>query len=955
MSEILDQAVGGVIAEVVAATGGWIFRALSQKKLTSNTDISIATWFDTHQLTSIALRNFDALGHAETERLSDAIRSDSFQAIIHELLALRMSDGTDLDVARLRQAMQQVILVEHADKLFEQIDEYICGIVVRLDTQSPQVLEAIRRDAFLTRIGAVVSAIERHVKVLTQESNPLTDQEYISRYRRLAVKRYGLIEPPDFQRRRQVSISKLYVPPAIQVLHGEEGQEPEAFDTWKLAEKVDRTVLLGDPGGGKTTACRVLMHHHASIASGPLPFLVTVRMFAAEDPPARSVVDYIENRLRTYYQCSPPKGLLDRLLLSGSALIIFDGLDELLDARRRAEMTEIVENFAMEYPLARVLVTSRSVGYSEAPLDYQQFTSYKVNGFESSQIEEYSRKWFNQENDLTKEEARRTAAAFVQESECVQDLRSNPLMLALMCILYRGSGSIPRNRPEIYGECANLLFRKWDARRKIHVEIKARHLVEPALRYIAFWLFTSGQGSQGVTQRQLIAQTAAYFSQRGSYENSFEAEEAAAQFVSFCRGRGWVFSDVGTTERGEDLYTFTHRTFMEYFAAYHLSSIHEAPEKLAKVLAPHLARNEWEVVAQLAIQIKHYTIDRGGERVCVSLLNEKIRRNSKSRGNILGFVARCLSFMDPPPFLVRQTVNKIVGHVLELPNDANQSAPLGDLLAYEEGVLHGQVRNAIYDTFDRMANSSDPEEQLLGLRLGLYLIWADPTIGDSSHEWRKYAGSWAANYADTVASFSAEHSDLVAMIPALGMVPSTEDLLIVHERQFLPMFERVDLNVFGRSFNAHAWALLMALYSPNLHPYIRDLVHAALVGIARFSYRMGEPPWLDLSSSVRIEMSGPLLNNESVQVPLDNKAQEGAVILQIIAYELRLIEGQKVDPRWLIADLKFYQQRREAIEISRLSDENIDHRESLPDLGFSVSLQRYLWEWAENKLSFVSP
>ena len=30
----------------------------------------------------------------------------------------------------------------------------------------------------------------------------------------------------------------------------------------------------------------------------------------------------------------------------------------------------------------------------------------------------------------------------------VRDLRSNPLLLSLMCILYRGEGSLPRNRAE---------------------------------------------------------------------------------------------------------------------------------------------------------------------------------------------------------------------------------------------------------------------------------------------------------------------------------------------------------------------------------------------------------------------------------------------------------------------------------------------------------------------------
>jgi hypothetical protein len=42
----------------------------------------------------------------------------------------------------------------------------------------------------------------------------------------------------------------------------------------------------------------------------------------------------------------------------------------------------------------------------------------------------------------------------------------------------------------VYEKCADLLFRKWDARRRIHQDLRASHLVEPALRHLAWWLFT---------------------------------------------------------------------------------------------------------------------------------------------------------------------------------------------------------------------------------------------------------------------------------------------------------------------------------------------------------------------------------------------------------------------------------------------------------------------------------
>jgi predicted NACHT family NTPase len=324
------------------------------------------------------------------------------------------------------------------------------------------------------------------------------------------------------------------------------------------------------------------MHIHARDADSAVPFLVTLREFAADDPPARSVAGFIEHRLDTFYQCRPPTGLVERLLLEGTAMVIFDGLDELVDTTRRAEIASIVELFCAEFPLAPVLVTSRVVGYDQARLDPQQFAVYRVTDFDEDRVKEYVTRWFGQEEGVAADEAAHLAETFMVESAEVPDLRANPLMLALMCILYRGEGSIPRSRPEVYEECARLLFTKWDARRKIHVELRARNLIEPALRHLAFWILTRDETSATVSMRELIAETAMFLRLR--FEDEAEAEEAAREFVDFCRGRAWVFRDAGTTAQGEELYTFTHRTFMEYFAAAYLAADCDSPEELAKRL-----------------------------------------------------------------------------------------------------------------------------------------------------------------------------------------------------------------------------------------------------------------------------------------------------------------------------------------------------------------------------------
>jgi hypothetical protein len=141
---------------------------------------------------------------------------------------------------------------------------------------------------------------------------------------------------------------------------------------------------------------------------------------------------------------------------------------------------------------------------------------------------------------LTADQAVKDAAAFVTESAPIPDLRSNPLMLSLMCVLYRGEGYIPQHRVQVYRSCADLLFHRWDTGRHIHVALTlGRSQVQRLLRAVAYWLVTRTDASTAVTERQLVAKTAELLLAR-DVDTPVQAEAAAGEFVAFCRGRGWV-------------------------------------------------------------------------------------------------------------------------------------------------------------------------------------------------------------------------------------------------------------------------------------------------------------------------------------------------------------------------------------------------------------------------------
>jgi NACHT domain len=641
------------------------------------------------------------------------------------------------------------------------LDDRICVLVATLEGRVGFTrLAQVRDEAYNARIVAVLGAIERQVAALA----PTTDQgqaeaDFLERYRRQVRRQHGFLTPPDFDRRRRVAASDIYVPTAISQADTERtrptaGSELESLNVWDLRGRIDRTVLLGDPGGGKTTAANVLTDYYATEAGQRVPFLVTLREYARATPIEWSVAEYVEQNLRTLYQSSAPDGLVERLLLTGRALVIFDGLDELLDTSRRREVSDRVEQFCEAYPLTPVLVTSRMVGYDQARLDDTQFTGYRLGGFGEDQVAEYAGKWFAAQEDMPAVEARAKAKAFLAESASITDLRANPLLLSLMCILYRGAGSLPADRAGIYAKCAELLLRKWDEHRDLYRKLDADHLVEPTLRYLAWWLFTRGEIQTTATERELTAKTTEFLHGRG-YETEDEARSAAREFVEFCRGRMWVFSDAGTTADGEKLYAFTHRTFLEYFAARHLTVTTDTPEDLARVLTDRVGwSSAWDTVGELALKLKGDTADRGVDRVYSVMLNGPISSVAP-----VPFLIHCLDGTRPSPAIARLLANRAMAEASE---DSVNIAPIISLCGttYQHELITDTLTTRISEMVaagnsDRVAALRIVAETLLVFR------------GLPSGEWVR---GQASRYADEIRAESVEDKSLRHMALHAGTI-----------------------------------------------------------------------------------------------------------------------------------------------------------------------------------------
>jgi NACHT domain len=614
---------------------------------------------------------------SDGDTVHEFLRSPEVAALLRQIFATQALGRADaLPVgralfARLYQAYVRPLAHDPRapDELF---DVLVTGAAAALAAAGAKrflpghaALEALRHGLIMDAIGG----IQRMLELADEHGMPsMRDIDvFAEMYRRQSSSRLGTISPPAFDATRTIPIDELYVAPCIQMGPADAGRTVRGLA--EIVGRLHRTVILGSPGAGKSTFARKLCHDVALdrlsgelVPAGTVPILVVLREYGVGKlDRALSVRDFVEQRAHVDLQLDVPKTAMEYLLRSGRALVVFDGLDELLDTGYRQEITADIESFASLYPLVPILVTSRQVGYPEAPLDPNRFAVATLGAFDDPQVAEYAQKWFRLTPDTTASRGDAEVVGFLTDSKEVTDLRSNPLLLALMCNLYRGAGYIPRNRPAIYEKCAVMLFERWDRGRRIQVELGFERHLRPTLQHLAYWIYTQSRLQPGVPERLLVEEAAAYL-RRKRFPDEDEARGEATKFVEFCRGRAWVFTDAGTTPRGERLYDFTHRTFLEFFSAEHLVRTCRTPAELAATLVPYLRRAEWDTVAQLAFQLQDNSLEGAADELLAEVLRASRSPSADGRFALLEFAARSLAFLVPEP----PTLARVSGHIASL-------------------------------------------------------------------------------------------------------------------------------------------------------------------------------------------------------------------------------------------------------------------------------------------------
>jgi NACHT domain len=679
--------------------------------------------------------------------------------------------------------------------------------------------------------------------------------EFEDKYRSQVGDRHRDVIPPYVESVRRVPIDDIYVPARLSP-----PDLPARVNSISLREFLadlpDRSVVLGSPGAGKSTMAAKICHdlatnYHSKLAADRLltPVLVLLREYgSAKADRQLSLLRFIEEKSDSRYQVPATSGQFDYMFRSGRALVIFDGLDELLDTSVRQDISRDIESFCAMYPWCAVIVTSRVVGYEEAPLDRKRFMELRLSDFTDTDVEHYAAKWFGiVDEGRSPGDVQSTVAAFVAESRLAPDLRRSPLILGLMCNIYRGQGFIPANRPAVYKKCAEMLFEKWDTMRNIRVALTFSELVPNLMRFLAFTIYSDPSMQSGVPASSLRKVATGFLKDR-RFERIEEAEAAASEFVQFCTGRAWVFSDTGTRPDGEHLYQFTHRTFLEFFTAEHIVWRAQGPKDVAAELKPRISKREWDVVAQLSYQMTHANFDGAGDAVLLDLVADGSAASVPILGaNFLSFASRALGFMVPAPSTTRAVVHAAVTHLrahgasTEWEGHGYEALRNSPFVAlFHVGDENGAtVRAALGDEIRVLLRSGRDTDGIFATELALHLEWF-PGFGvqdadKPNAQWQQFIDAVREEVVPRATQLAPEHSSLALdlydcrLLSVAGIV-AMHGAAIVFEEAIHGVFPFAPPSIAGR-----------ALYEAAANGDLTDLTDLG-VGFAALARPWGRLP-----------------------------------------------------------------------------------------------------------------